>query len=55
MDNVSYHKSAAVLAALSLFEHRLLVIWLPSLLPGTQPHRKILETLEGLGLRKQTT
>ena len=26
MDNVSYHKSAAVLAALSLFEHRLLVI-----------------------------
>lgn len=29
MDNVSYHKSAAALAALSLFEHRLLVIWLP--------------------------
>ena len=29
MDTVSYHKSAAVLAALSLFEHRLLVIWLP--------------------------
>ena len=28
MDNVSYHKSAAVLAALSLFEHRLLIIWL---------------------------
>ena len=28
MDNVSYHKSAAVLAALSLFEHRVLVIWL---------------------------
>ena len=33
MDNVSYHKSAAVLAALSLFEHRLLVIWLPPYCP----------------------
>lgn len=29
MDNVSYHKSAAALAALSLFEHRVRVIWLP--------------------------
>jgi putative transposase len=29
MDNASYHKSASALAALSLFEHRLLVIWLP--------------------------
>ncbi len=33
MDNVSYHKSAAALAALSLFEHRLLVIWLPPYCP----------------------
>jgi hypothetical protein len=33
MDNVSYHKSAAVLAALSLFEHRVLVIWLPPYCP----------------------
>ncbi len=33
MDNVSYHKSAAVRAALSLFEHRLLVIWLPPYCP----------------------
>jgi hypothetical protein len=33
MDNVSYHKSAAVLAALSLFEHRLFVIWLPPYCP----------------------
>ena len=33
MDNVSYHKSAAVLAALSLFEHRVLVIWLPAYCP----------------------
>lgn len=30
MDNAAYHKSAASLAALSLFEHRILVIWLPT-------------------------
>jgi putative transposase len=29
MDNASYHKSAPSLAALSLFEHRVMVIWLP--------------------------
>ena len=29
MDNASYHKSAAALAALSLFEHRIMVVWLP--------------------------
>jgi transposase len=29
MDNVSYHKSAPALAALSLFEDRVRVIWLP--------------------------
>ena len=29
MDNASYHKSASALAALSLFEHRIMVIWLP--------------------------
>ena len=33
MDNASYHKSAAVLAALSLFEHRLLILWLPPYCP----------------------
>ncbi len=30
MDNATYHKSAASLAALSLFEHRVMVIWLPA-------------------------
>ena len=30
MDNASYHKSAPALAALSLFEHRALVVWLPA-------------------------
>lgn len=29
MDNVAYHRSAASLAALSLFEHRVMVVWLP--------------------------
>lgn len=29
MDNAAYHKSAPALAALSLFEHRVRVIWLP--------------------------
>jgi len=29
LDNASYHTSAASLAALSLFEHRVLVFWLP--------------------------
>lgn len=29
LDNVSYHKSASALAALSLFEHRVMVVWLP--------------------------
>lgn len=29
MDNASYHKSAPALAALSLFEHRVMVVWLP--------------------------
>jgi putative transposase len=30
MDNVSYHRSAATLAALSLFEHRVMLVWLPA-------------------------
>jgi transposase len=29
LDNASFHKSAAALAALSLFEHRVRVFWLP--------------------------
>jgi transposase len=29
MDNASYHKSASALAALSLFEHRVMAVWLP--------------------------
>jgi transposase len=29
MDNAAYHKSASAIAALSLFEHRVMVFWLP--------------------------
>jgi transposase len=29
LDNASYHKSNASLAALSLLEHRVLIVWLP--------------------------
>jgi hypothetical protein len=29
LDNASYHKSASALAALSLFEHRVMFVWLP--------------------------
>jgi transposase len=37
MDNAPYHRSAAVQAALSLFEHRLLVFWLPPYCPTLNP------------------
>lgn len=33
MDNVSYHHAAQVQAALSVFEHRLIVLWLPPYCP----------------------
>lgn len=33
LDNASYHHSAAVRAALSLFEHRVAVVWLPEYCP----------------------
>lgn len=37
MDNVSYHPSAATLAALSLFEHRIMVVWLPAYCSDLNP------------------
>ncbi len=37
MDNVSYHKSASTLAALSLFEHRVMAIWLPTYCSDLNP------------------
>lgn len=37
MDNASYHHSRAVRAALSLYEDRLLVLWLPKYSPFLNP------------------
>lgn len=37
LDNASIHKSAASLAALSLFEHRVTVIWLPAYCSDLNP------------------
>lgn len=37
LDNASYHKSYAALAALSLFQDRLQVIWLPKYCPYLNP------------------
>lgn len=37
IDNASYHHSAAVQAALSVFEHRVLVVWLPPYSPDLNP------------------
>jgi hypothetical protein len=37
MDNAAYHKSAPSLAALSLFEHRVLIIWLPTYCSDLNP------------------
>jgi transposase len=37
MDNASYHHSKTARAVLSLYEHRLLVIWLPKYSPFLNP------------------
>jgi transposase len=48
MDNVTYHKSAAVLAALSLFEHRVMVIWLPPYCSDLNPIERFWRYLKEL-------
>jgi len=37
MDNASFHHSYAVQAALSLYEHRVLIMWLPKYSPDLNP------------------
>ncbi len=44
MDNASYHHSKMVRAALSLYEERILVIWLPKYSPFLNPN----EVAEGI-------
>jgi len=48
MDNASYHKSAAALAALSLFEHRIMVIWLPPYCSDLNPIERFWRHLKDL-------
>jgi transposase len=48
MDNASYHKSASALAALSLFEHRVLLLWLPPYCSDLNPIERFWRHLKGL-------
>jgi hypothetical protein len=48
MDNVSYHKSAATFAALSLFEYRVAVIWLPPYCSDLSPIERFWRFLKDL-------
>lgn len=48
MDNASYHKSGSALAALSLFEHRLMTIWLPPYCSDLNPIERFWRHLKDL-------
>lgn len=48
MDNATYHKSASALAALSLFEHRVRVIWLPPYCSDLNPIERFWRHLKDL-------
>lgn len=48
MDNAAYHKSASALAALSLFEHRVMVIWLPAYCSDLNPIERFWRYLKDL-------
>jgi hypothetical protein len=48
MDNASYHKSASALAALSLFEHRVMFIWLPPYCSDLNPIERFWRHLKDL-------
>jgi len=48
MDNASYHHSAPVIAALSLFEHRVQVIYLPARCPDLNPIERYWRHLKDL-------
>lgn len=53
LDLASYHKSAAVLAALSLFEHRIMIIWLPSYCTELNPIERFWRHLKDLACANQ--
>ena len=48
LDNASYHKSASALAALSLFEHRVLCVWLPPYCSDLNPIERFWRHLKDL-------
>lgn len=50
MDNAPYHRSAQVRAALSLYEPRLLVFWLPPYCPTLNPIERFWRHLKEIAL-----
>lgn len=48
LDNASYHKSASALAALSLFEHRVMFVWLPPYCSDLNPIERFWRHLKDL-------
>ena len=53
LDNASYHKRAPTLAALSLFEHRVLVVWLPAYCSDRHPIERFWRHLKDLACANQ--
>ena len=53
LDRASYHKSAAALAALSLFEQRVMIIWLPSYCTELNPIERFWGHLKDLACANQ--
>ena len=53
LDRASYHKSAAALAALSLFEHRIMIIWLPAYCTELNPIERFWRHLKDLACANQ--
>jgi hypothetical protein len=53
LDRASFHRSAAALAALSLFEHRVQVIWLPSYCTELNPIERFWRHLKDLSCANQ--
>lgn len=53
LDRASYHQSAAARAALSLFEHRVLVLWLPAYCTELNPIERFWRHLKDLACANQ--
>ncbi|MBC7809729.1 MAG: transposase, partial [Burkholderiales bacterium] len=50
MDNAPFHRSKATQAALSLFQHRLVVFWLPPYCPTLNPIERFWKHLKDIAL-----